>query len=77
MKREFTRMESWQKAHDLTLEVYELARKLPEEEQELMLQDRLRILGIEILRGPRRGRIPLAGHQQQAEESERLHWGLV
>ena len=36
MKREFTRMESWQKAHDLTLEVYEMARKLPEDEQELM-----------------------------------------
>ena len=36
MKREFTRMESWQKAHELTLEVYEIARKLPEEEQEVM-----------------------------------------
>jgi four helix bundle protein len=36
MKREFTRMESWQKAHELTLEVYEAARKLPEDEQELM-----------------------------------------
>ena len=36
MKREFTRMESWKKAHELTLDVYEIARKLPEDEQETM-----------------------------------------
>jgi four helix bundle protein len=36
MKREFTRMESWKKGHELTLEVYECARKLPEEEQETL-----------------------------------------
>jgi four helix bundle protein len=34
MKREFTRMESWKKGHELTLEVYEIAKKLPEDEQE-------------------------------------------
>jgi four helix bundle protein len=36
MDREFTRMESWKKAHELTLDVYEIARKLPEDEQELL-----------------------------------------
>ena len=36
MKREFTRMESWKLAHELTLEVYEIAKKLPVDEQETM-----------------------------------------
>ena len=36
MKREYAKMESWNKAHELTLDVYEIAKKLPEEEQELL-----------------------------------------
>ena len=39
MKREFTKLESWKKAHELTLEVYEAAKKLPEEEQETLGND--------------------------------------